>query len=84
VYKLEFYRQALKAIGKFKLLTFIQLFNDIADLKQNPRPHGYIKLTDREGYRIRSGDYRILYEIDEDKKVVLISNILHRKDAYKS
>lgn len=84
MYKLEFYRPALKAMGKFKLLTFVQIFNDIADLKLNPRPHGYIKLTDRDGYRIRSGDYRILYEIDDEKKIIYIANIPHRKDAYKS
>ena len=55
----------------------------ISGLKDEPRPIGVQKLTNKEGYRIRSGNYRILFEIDEKSKTVLIYRIKHRKDAYR-
>lgn len=55
----------------------------IAHLANEPRPVGVLKLTNAEGYRIRSGYYRILYEIDDIKQRVLIYRIKHRKDVYR-
>ncbi|MDO8549411.1 MAG: type II toxin-antitoxin system RelE/ParE family toxin [Ignavibacteria bacterium] len=55
----------------------------ISQLKEEPRPVGVQKLTNVEGYRIRSGYYRILYEIDEKSKTVLIYRVKNRKDVYK-
>lgn len=52
-------------------------------LKQNPRPVGIQKLTDAEGYRLRSGKYRILFIIDDKRKSIFIFRVKHRKDAYK-
>ncbi len=52
-------------------------------LEANPRPHGYIKLRDTDDlYRIRSGDYRIIYQISDDPAMVTITNIGHRRDIY--
>lgn len=56
---------------------------DILALSKNPRPRGCKKLTDREGYRIRVGDYRILYTIDDKAKTIVIYRIKIRKDAYR-
>lgn len=56
---------------------------DILALSHNPRPRGCKKLTDREGYRIRVGDYRILYTIDDKAKIIVIYRIKIRKDAYR-
>jgi mRNA interferase RelE/StbE len=56
----------------------------IDDLAKNPRPHGYIKLKGVEdAYRIRSGKYRIIYEIHDGRLVVLVLGIAHRKDVYR-
>ena len=52
-------------------------------LGENPTPKGVKKLQAKEGYRIRVGDYRILYIIDESKKKVEIISIAHRKDIYR-
>ena len=54
-------------------------------LANNPRPRGVKKLSGRkkEGWRIRAGDYRILYRIDDDKELVLIYRIRHRAEAYR-
>ena len=54
------------------------------DLEQDPRPHGCTKLEDSEDeYRVRSGDYRILYVIDDKAKLVTIAHVRHRRDAYR-
>lgn len=54
-------------------------------LANNPRPRGVRKLQGREGggYRVRVGDYRILYQIDEASKAVRIYRIKHRREAYR-
>ena len=55
----------------------------LIQLKDNPRPIGVQKLSAQEGYRIRSGNYRILYEIADESETVFVFRIKHRKDAYK-
>ena len=52
-------------------------------LKENPRPFGAIKLKGWNLYRIRVGDYRILYTINDKDKIIEIIAIGHRKDIYK-
>jgi len=55
----------------------------VAELKNNPRPLNVRKISDSESsYRIRIGDYRIIYEIDEKRKKINIFRIRHRKEAY--
>jgi len=52
-------------------------------LAQNPRSHHSIKLSGGEGYRLRVGDYRILYDIDDLAKKVIVYRIKHRREAYR-
>ena len=59
------------------------IHNAIAALGENPRPIGCIKLTNREAYRIRTGNYRIIYEIIDNKLFVYIVDVGHRKDVYR-
>ncbi len=54
----------------------------IQNLAENPRPAGCKKLKGRLGYRIRTGDYRVVYEIDDDRLVVLIIDTGHRREIY--
>ena len=55
----------------------------IDGLADNPRPHGYKKMTGRgEQYRIRVGEYRIIYEIDDDVLKVLVVEAGHRSSIY--
>ena len=56
----------------------------IENLSLNPRPFGVQKLNNEEGYRIRSGNYRVLFEIDEKRKIVSVYKIKHRKDVYRN
>lgn len=57
----------------------------IQALAENPRPPGCEKLSAREGsYRVRQGDWRILYAIEEDRLVVLVVKVGHRREVYRS
>jgi mRNA interferase RelE/StbE len=59
------------------------LHEKILSLEQNPRPFGSKKLRESDYYRVRSGDYRIIYMIDDAKRIVTILGIAHRRDAYR-
>jgi mRNA interferase RelE/StbE len=55
----------------------------IRGLAETPRPHGNEKLSGQEWYRIRQGDYRIVYAIDDEARTVDIVKIGHRREVYK-
>ena len=60
-----------------------RLLNDIRLLADVPRPRGVKKLKEYENmYRIRVGNYRVIYEIQDQEMLVLIFSSIHRKDAY--
>ena len=52
-------------------------------LEDEPFPPGVIALQGREGYRIRIGNYRVLYELDEASKTITVTSIGHRRDVYR-
>ncbi len=54
----------------------------LATLGNDPRPNGYLKLKGREGYRVRVGDYRIIYDIKDEQLMILVISVAHRKDVY--
>ena len=53
----------------------------IRGLADEPRPHGYQKLSGHEWYRVRQGVYRIIYSIHDDRLVVHVVKVGHRKDV---
>jgi mRNA interferase RelE/StbE len=55
----------------------------LISLKENPRPLGVKKLKGQEGYRIRLGNYRILYLVDDRERKIEIFSIAHRKEVYR-
>jgi mRNA interferase RelE/StbE len=55
----------------------------IESLRNNPRPPGCKKLAGREGWRIRFGDYRILYRIDDATRTVTGTNAGNRREIYR-
>lgn len=61
----------------------VRIAERIGRLVDDPRPRGAVKLTDQPGYRVRQGNYRILYEIDEEAATVRVSGVSHRRDAYR-
>lgn len=75
-------RQAEKQLDKLNNVTAAPLLDAIAALALNPRPPGYKKLKGRPGYRIRQGDFRIIYEIYDNTLMVDVIALGHRKDIY--
>ncbi|MEW5799991.1 MAG: type II toxin-antitoxin system RelE/ParE family toxin [Bacteroidota bacterium] len=61
----------------------LRITRKLEQIAEEPRSIGVQKLTGEEGYRIRSGNYRILFEIDDEKKIVFIYRIKHRKEVYR-
>ena len=55
----------------------------IRALQKNPRPIGCKKLAECKGWRIRFGDYRILYKIDDTQKIVTVVGVGHRREIYR-
>ncbi len=75
-------RSAEKELDKIPLKVYRQIAKHIFALGTNPRPSGIKKL--KEGiYRIRVGDYRIVYSIDDTTKIVEIIKVKHRKEVYR-
>jgi len=60
-----------------------RILERLQQLGQQPRPPGCEKLSAVEGYRVRQGDYRILYTIDDKSRVVEIVKIGHRREVYR-
>jgi len=81
-YTLSFSKQSIKELEKISEPYYSNIKQVIIDLTQNPRPHGYIKLKGRDGYRIRVGTYRVIYEIFDTELIIDIITIGHRKDVY--
>jgi mRNA interferase RelE/StbE len=81
-YNLYILPQARKDLDSLQKKFFNQLKKKILSLKSNPRPRGCLKLTAEEGYRLRTGKFRILYRVDDKNRIVYIYRIKHRKEAY--
>ena len=83
MYKLGLSNKVIKELEKLDDTLYLRISNKIHSLENNPRPTGSIKLSGIEGYRIRIGDYRILYTINERTKEVVVYSFAHRKEVYK-
>jgi len=83
-YKIEVKPSASRELEKLPREMIPRVVAVIRDLAENPYPQGVKKLAGFERtYRIRVGDYRILYDIFKKKLVIEIIRVRHRKDAYK-
>lgn len=77
-------RQALKYLSKLPANFRTQIKRKIDSLADNPRPHGYKELKGAKGYfRVRSGDYRIIYKIADDVLLVTVLEVGDRREIYK-
>ena len=81
-YRVEVKRSAVKEIEALSSRDMKAVLDKISSLADNPRPHNCQKLSGREQYRIRRGNYRILYYIEDDILIVYIVKVGHRKDVY--
>ncbi|MDP3791659.1 MAG: type II toxin-antitoxin system RelE/ParE family toxin [Candidatus Omnitrophota bacterium] len=82
-YSIKIVSKAEKDLDTITMHDFDAIKKKILALSENPRPFGCKKLTADEGYRLRSGDFRIVYRIDDKAREVIIYRIKHRKDVYR-
>ena len=73
-------RRELRAIPKD---CYPAIRDAISALRTQPRPPGTVKLTGSTDYRVRVGDYRIIYRIDDARQIVTILGVGHRRDVYR-
>jgi len=71
----------LEAVGRKSDRT--RIVDKIYTLKVDPRPQGCEKLTGQDRYRVRQGQFRILYVVDDNERVVTVVKIGHRRDVYR-
>ena len=85
IHKIEFTKAAEKQLESIPHADQRKIANKIEKLAANPFPPGYEKLSGSSDavYRIRQGDYRILYSLLEKKIIVLILKIAHRREVYR-
>ncbi|MGD0655795.1 MAG: type II toxin-antitoxin system RelE/ParE family toxin [Thermoguttaceae bacterium] len=82
-YQIFIQRHAQKDLAKIPNPYRDRIIQAIRELGVNPRPAGVKKLTGRNAWRIRISDYRIIYEIYDDKLVVVVITIGHRREIYR-
>jgi len=84
MYDIYLERTAEKDLRKLDDEVFRKVVAKIKELSGNPRPPGSRKITGaKSDWRIRIGTYRVIYEIDEDAKILRIMRIKHRREAYR-
>ena len=83
MYALRILPQAQKDLDRLRGKVFDLIKKAILSLASDPRPHGAAQLTNQEGYRIRVGDYRALYRVDDKAREIFIYRIKHRREVYR-
>jgi len=84
VYEVFLERRAERDLRALPVREFERITARIGGLGVNPRPPGSRKLVgSRNDWRIRTGDYRIIYEVDDQARAVRVMRIKHRREAYR-
>lgn len=81
-YRIELRPAAARAVRKLDPHIRPRIQGAIALLAQDPRPPGARALQGRPGLRVRVGDYRIIYTVDDDVLLVVVVRLGHRRDVY--
>jgi mRNA interferase RelE/StbE len=81
-YEVFIRRRASKELADLPVRYYERIKASVFALGYDPRPPGCLKLTGRPGWRIRVGDYRIIYEIDDSNGTVTVLDVGNRRDIY--
>ena len=84
MYSIELSPSAARDYKKLPVNEIQDINTAIENISKSPRPPGYKKLKNRNAYRIRVNDYRIIYELQEKKLAVVVIRIRHRKEVYRN
>jgi mRNA interferase RelE/StbE len=83
-YTIGFARSARKQLQSIDRTIALRIIARIESLSVTPRPPGCVKLEGgTQLWRIRVGDYRVVYEIDDERRFVDVSSVRHRRDVYR-
>ena len=82
-YRIEVSRRAAKAVTSLDKPLRRKILAAIEGLAGNPRPAGCKKLAGQEAWRIRVGDYRVIYEIHDQVLLVIVVDLGHRREIYR-
>jgi mRNA interferase RelE/StbE len=83
-YSVSFKTSADKALDKLPMAVQARIIEMAIALRDDPRPRGSVKLTGAGGlWRVRIGDYRMAYMIDDERRTVDIRIIAHRREVYR-
>ena len=83
LYTVSIKRSAQKALIRLPENDYQRVFAAIEALANDPRPEGSKKLKGRDGWRLRIGNYRVIYEINDRALTVLVVDVVHRREAYR-
>lgn len=85
-YDISIKKTAEKEVRRLGSKIQRQVIEKVKLLAYNPRPQDVkvLKGEKKEIYRVDSGEYRIIYQIDDNKKLIVVSRIKHRKDVYRN
>ncbi|MDP2931623.1 MAG: type II toxin-antitoxin system RelE/ParE family toxin [Chloroflexota bacterium] len=82
-YEVRITHPAEREMDKLPALVHNRISRRILGLEENPRPRGGKKLSGREEYSLRVGDYRVLYTIDDEERFVIVFHVGHRREIYR-
>ncbi len=83
-YKIRFVGSAAKEFRSLSTKLKRRIETAIDGLSQNPRPPGVRKLVGHERlYRVRVGQYRVVYEIDDKEHIIRVTRVRHRREVYR-
>jgi mRNA interferase RelE/StbE len=84
VYEVFLEKSTQRDLRSLSGADFHRIIPRIKKLAQNPRPSGCHKIAgSKSDWRIRVGDYRVIYEVDDNAKVVRVMRVKHRREAYR-
>jgi mRNA interferase RelE/StbE len=82
-YQIRIVPSAEREMDKLPSSTHSRISRKILSLEDNPRPGGIKKLSGRDEYRLRIGDYRVLYIVDDRNSTITVLFVGHRKEVYR-
>lgn len=83
-YRIVIKKSAAKEIERIEKKDRFRIIEKIRSLASEPHPLGSKKLSGQEKYRIRQGNYRILYEVIDDELIINVVKVGHRREIYKN
>ena len=83
MYEIRLHPEAARAFRRLQGPLRDRIASAIEALASDPRPHGAVRLAGRDDFRVRVGDYRIVYAAVDEERAVIVARIAHRRDVYR-